>query len=517
MNNSPKTFLILKMDDAFSKDGLIDVNDLKDKNKSSKFWLITHYSNSYANDEFLQIVNQKLSSFPHIEDFVFQLEEDSDGNKHIHMAIGLNDSRSKPVRQFVKVFPDSIIQYIKDIDSAREYCSKKYSRVKKTKPVFNNITSKEKERLISLGKEEREINLMQQGIERKIAIMLKKKDTNVTDLNIGKKVHILKAKVKVEKKIETSDYEISFLICEIDKSVKKIGTKSESKEIDKLRKYVEVLINKEKERDENDKRKIKDEEDEELLKKTTDKVSKLVKKKKKLYDKIDNDIKENREAKASYKIKIKELIKDKKNVYESNGVEPEEVERIKNKVDNGEILNYNESTAFKRYTEIDGEIKKYEKYVKETKKKILELSAKLESVENSTILDSLSDGEDTSSDSEKITKIRSCKKLLADTESDSEDEVTVKYTKLEKKDSPPSSPFKLRGIFADMRENSQLKYSQYDHDKMCKEKLDKQTIISAKILEEEVDKYKRIIDKLKEEALVKDQLAVLDKPLLKVT
>jgi hypothetical protein len=153
------------MDGNFSEEGIINTSYPESRKNARKFWLLTYYDDKLIKEKSTLKINNKLINFPHIANFVFQAEEDSEGY-HIHMAIELDNSKSKPVKQFMENFPYSQIQYVTDIIAAREYCSKKFSRIPNHEPIFNGIGHSEKKKLIQLSNVERNINLIQDTDER---------------------------------------------------------------------------------------------------------------------------------------------------------------------------------------------------------------------------------------------------------------------------------------------------------------------------------------------------------------
>lgn len=250
------------MDGFFCEDGLIDESNIKHKNSGKKFWFITYDDNNYDDDlEFFDLVKSKLLHFPHLESFVFQLEIDDEGNRHAHMAISVDDKKSKPVRQFVKTFTDCIIYHINNIEAAREYCSKKYSRVEGYGPVFCGIYTEEKKKLISLGRKNRPVKYMQDTTVRKLSKMLAKhKNSEETDPDDDEGVSLLLDKIKEEKETKESkngitklDQEIRLLMCEAQETTKQIkkiieetGKTKEKLLVNKLESIIESLINKDK-------------------------------------------------------------------------------------------------------------------------------------------------------------------------------------------------------------------------------------------------------------------------------
>lgn len=165
---------------------------VEDKDKCDKFWHITYPNIRLDNKEMLKLIKEELINFPHIKSFVFQIEEDLINRKHVHMAIELDDTKSKPVRKFKKTFKDSVILIVEDIGMAREYCSKKYSRVKGTKPVFFGLEDEEEKRLIFLGEKERNIGLMQEGILQCVSILRARLGYDEGSIDEHKSVQLLK-------------------------------------------------------------------------------------------------------------------------------------------------------------------------------------------------------------------------------------------------------------------------------------------------------------------------------------
>lgn len=157
----------IPLDGEFSLDGIIDVKDKSAKEKATKFWLLSYYEDDLSIGENSRLIKKNLTSFPHLINFVFQIEESKEMGHHSHIAIELDNSRSKPANQFNNLFPGAQVQYIKNIKAAREYCSKRYSRHPDCKPVYYGLEDKEEKRLIELSKEIRDIRLMKNTKERK--------------------------------------------------------------------------------------------------------------------------------------------------------------------------------------------------------------------------------------------------------------------------------------------------------------------------------------------------------------
>lgn len=268
------------MDDDFCKEGLINNYDSKDRDKIRKYWFITYYDEGLGTEESIEQIKDNLRFFPHLENYVFQIEQDKENRKHVHIAIGLNDKRSKPVRQFIKLSPDPIIYFIENIQGAQEYCSKKYSRL--CEPVFFGLSDAQKDRLICLGKTDRPVKLMQKTTEREISTMIVKK-TNIA-FSDNKEVEALISKVKAslvkEDKIT--------LLNKASEKLKLLSHTLESANLNlshEIGAILDVLISKEK--------KVIHKKDKELVKKTTTKMTQLVKVKDKVYKQVEQDTKFN--------------------------------------------------------------------------------------------------------------------------------------------------------------------------------------------------------------------------------
>jgi hypothetical protein len=231
------------MDANFSEKGFLNPANEKDKNKCRKFWLLTYAHPKLNKEKKILEIWDKLKKFPHMKNFVFQVEENTEMGYHVHVAIELDVRDSKPVRQFVKQFPKAIIQYIDDIVAAREYSSKKFSRI--FDPVFYQIKEQEQDKLIRLGSANRDIKLMLDTVERKVALAIEKKrqynETEIVRDEMEEVVSLL-AKVKkeetqlvkkVKERLSKTSKETSKSNILIEKNIKDI-TKS-IKEIAKLR------------------------------------------------------------------------------------------------------------------------------------------------------------------------------------------------------------------------------------------------------------------------------------------
>lgn len=292
------------MDNDFCKEGLIDISDKKDINKSTKHWFIT-YRDDELDKEQVKQMGENLSKFQHLENFVLQAEENKEDGKHIHIAIELNNGRSKPVRQFIKMFGKCTIHFIKDIEGAREYCCKKYSRL--YKPIFFGLDDTEKERLLTLGQKDRPVKLMQKTKEREInKDIADKRDEEETDFDEEEQVKNLMVKVKKDKPKSSNEGLVSILK-QVSEEMKKILDKTKdkdlSRELNLINTYIKQAIVKGK--------KIIDTEDNELVKESSKKMTKLTNEKDKHIKLIEDNHKSDKVQLTSHK-KMLQRLKDER-------------------------------------------------------------------------------------------------------------------------------------------------------------------------------------------------------------
>lgn len=219
-------------DADFSTKGIIDVK--KHRRLGRKYWLLTYFDDDLSIKKNIKYITSKLIDFPNILNFVFQIEKDDKGY-HSHIAIELKNSTCKPVPQFDKRFPKAKIQYIDDIQAAREYCSKKYSRCSEYEPIFFGLKDEEKEKLILEGKKEKDIKLLQESVEREVA-----KDTE----KITSQSRVKCAKFRTEDlgKIENNRSNLKVAAKRKEKAVKKL--EEAILENDKIIEYYERDITK---------------------------------------------------------------------------------------------------------------------------------------------------------------------------------------------------------------------------------------------------------------------------------
>lgn len=367
------------MDDGFCKEGLIDITDKKDINKIRKYWFITYYDDELDDKKKRKRIREELKKFPHLENFVFQVEKSEEKGKHIHIAIGLNDKRSKPVRQFLKIFPDPIIHFIdnNDIKGAREYCSKKYSRIHR--PVFHGLDDTEKERLISLGEEDRPIKLMQKTIERQIAkTMAKKRDPEETDFDEEKEVQNIIAKVE-KNRTQFIDKGTILILNKMSKRIKKLLNTIEDedivKKLDKEDRDIALLINKEN-------KKIH-KEDKELIRESAKEITKAVKKKDKHCISVHKKLKWYKEQKKSFEIEKSQLEIERKSILNEKNFNLEIAQAKKSK---GQKLFMHEEDNLRKINEKDNEIKKKVKLIRDNEELIRNHPARLEQADKASAI-----------------------------------------------------------------------------------------------------------------------------------
>jgi hypothetical protein len=460
------------MDDNFINEGIIKIGNQEDKKICRKFWFITYYNDRYDNDKFLGKVTEKLNSFPHMENFVFQLEEDQEKDKHVNIAIGLDDKRSKPVVQLVKRFPDSIIQYIDDIEAAREYCSKKYSRVEGTKPIFHGITKEEKEKLISLGKEERHIELIINKVNRKLAkIIAEKRDIDNIDFNEYKEVELLRAKAE-DGKIEEEDIretkykiykEAIVTISEAKEVIEKAVNKTKDKEIEKFKfKIGNILERLATQEEENKIKALKERKNKRVVKRGTTKINKADKKQSKVYKQIEENIKETKSGINCFKDTIKNLNADIETLFHNKKFTRQQLEA---KITEGKDLDYNEKEVQKKMVSLNLLISKYAKSMEDSREIVKNLEEKLEKEDKSCTVDHL------------------C--------SSSEDDSSVELKEVQ------SPPLKMESFLSKTRKNKQFKEKKEKvYKNEVEELIEENKQLNEKLVEERV-KYQLIIDGLK--------------------
>ena len=315
-------------DGEFCTDGLVDINNTEDKNKSRKYWLLTYYNNKLHKKSNINNIVENLNAFPHLINYVFQIEKDDQEREHIHIAIELDDKKSKPVRKFIKIFPEYIIQYIDHIEAAREYCSKKYSRLDGTEPIFYSLDKKEVKKLISLSKEDRLIKLICDTKERKIAKLIKKKrnplENNFDEVKDIEIVIEKSNKYNSEEDIEApkakdrrEDEEMNLLIANLDKRAEKIAIRKDGIGDIQIKKWlvkqeidIKLLINK---AEEKRVRLLKDKEDRKLIRKVGKIVYEAAKEKQSYIELVKKNNKDMEEKEINKKIrnfKDKEVLSD---------------------------------------------------------------------------------------------------------------------------------------------------------------------------------------------------------------
>lgn len=487
-----------EVDGKFDGAETIDPTNLKDINKTRKYWLLTHYNNKLHRKKNILDIKEKLTKFPHLISFVFQIEKDD--REHIHIAIEMDNTKSKPVRQFIKFFPKYIIECIKDINAGREYCSKKYSRLPDTKPLFHGLEDKEEKRLTTLGEKDRAIKLLTETKERKASmIVAKERDSEESDFDEVKEVKLVmdKANKEYNKEEKTSlskeDAEIDLLMCKIDKRVKKLLNKIEDKKtkksMTKLEKDIQSVINKWKE---NNAKLEKEKKDKKIAKTAAKIISDAAKAQSKIFEKLEKNIKQSKEEKESHKKSIEDLKKRKTKLFKK---EIFSLSQLEAKVAKGEKLNYNEQDVHGKIKNIDAEIAKFSKSIKDSQQTAKESYNKLKKEDKTSATSHIP----VSSDNE-----------LSESEDFSSDKEEILPCKFED-EKESGSPFKFRGTFEDMRKNKQLRYNQYDLDK----KLAEQDTRHKKKLLRRANKYEKIIDDMKKEAIIKDKTIVVDKPRFK--
>ena len=119
--------------------GLINNNNLKDRNKSGKYWLLTYYC-KWLVAGLTSGIEDILCNLPSISNFIFQIEENEKGKFYVNIAVELRSALSKPVVYLISNFRTGLtIRYIKDIENARQYCSQICSRVPNSKLVYYTL------------------------------------------------------------------------------------------------------------------------------------------------------------------------------------------------------------------------------------------------------------------------------------------------------------------------------------------------------------------------------------------
>lgn len=117
---------------------LINNNSLKDRNKAGKYWFLTYYSKWLLTSK--NNVESILCGLPSISNFVYQIERDENKKLYVNIAVELKLALTKPVIYLLFNFRTGLtIRYIKDIESAREYCSRTYCRLPNTELVSYTI------------------------------------------------------------------------------------------------------------------------------------------------------------------------------------------------------------------------------------------------------------------------------------------------------------------------------------------------------------------------------------------
>jgi hypothetical protein len=364
-------------DDDFCKEGLIDNYNNIDRAKVRKYWFITYYDKELDSKTKIKEIEEKLCNLPHLNNFVFQVEINKENKNYINIAIGLDDTKSKPVRRFVKLFPNASIYYIKDIKAAREYCSKKNNRIGKT--FFHGLTDIEKERLISLGKKERPLKLMQNTKERKIAKMIaKKRNIEETDFDEEEEVNTLIAKVERKEKLNNID-----LLNKINKRVKLLLNKIEDKNIikiiEKIDRDITIVLDKEN----NNIAK----EEKEIIKDTSSKMCKLVKVKNERCETVEKQLKVHKEGIKCLATRKRELEAEKEKVMQTRGFN---FTLTQARISEGETLGSIESNIIKRLSNLDGEIDKIKDSISVYQTLISEHPSKVEKAEKTSAISPVS-------------------------------------------------------------------------------------------------------------------------------
>jgi hypothetical protein len=103
-------------------------------------WFLTWYDEENCNPHSIVRITTILLNMSNVKSFVFQIEEDSDGEYYVVMAISLDSSSRRPINKFNNKFPGVHILYAEDIELVRKYCCKSFPRVTYTQPTFYNLS-----------------------------------------------------------------------------------------------------------------------------------------------------------------------------------------------------------------------------------------------------------------------------------------------------------------------------------------------------------------------------------------
>lgn len=232
---------------------LIDTSNATSKLKTGKCWLLTCYDTGLENT-FLNLKIEKiLYDCPSMDNFVLQIEKDEQERLHSHIAIQLKESLSSPINYFIDNIPGVIIRYIRDIKSAREYCSKKYSRVKNAL-VFYKIEKKEKQRLIVLGRKYKPEDMLKlielkklgisevdEEVEQYIEKINKQRETKIRLMVY--KIHDM-SKVLLNLIKEGEDDNDKLLVEKLDILLKEFVDKKCDQRVNELKEHARKVLNK---------------------------------------------------------------------------------------------------------------------------------------------------------------------------------------------------------------------------------------------------------------------------------